>query len=305
MTPYSEPDVRDIEPHRARLFGIAYRMLGDAHDAEDIVQETALRWHETDRLLIQSSEAWLVTVATRLSIDRLRSAKVERNRYVGHWLPEPIVHVDALIDQCASASPAREVEMASDLSMALLVLLERLGPVERAAFLLRDVFDCSYDEIARVLERAEPTVRQLVHRARTHVRSGPRFRPARAAQTALLDRFLVAVTNDDQDALLALFDARATFTSDGGGKASAIRNILHGRVHIVSFLRGIERKAAGRLVHRVVMLNGEPSIVSEVCLPGEPPWLFCATTFATDGNHIHAVYRVLNPDKLQHLTGEI
>ena len=152
-----------FERHRSRLFGIAYRMLGTVEDAEDAVQETYLRWHDAPVDAVRSDEAWLVAVVTRLSIDRLRRAATEREAYVGRWLPEPIA-------TAPTPPPDRKAELASDLSLAFLVLLERLAPEERAAFLLREVFDAGYDEIARVLERSEAACRQLVHRARERVR---------------------------------------------------------------------------------------------------------------------------------------
>jgi RNA polymerase sigma-70 factor (ECF subfamily) len=187
--------------------------------------------------------------------------------------------------------------------MALLVLLERLAPDERAAFLLRDVFDAPYEDIARTLDRNEPAVRQLVHRARGRVRSErARFNPPLDAQERLLRGFLDALAADDQAALLALFDAGATFTSDGGGKVSAARRVVEGPDRIVRFLLGLERKGAGYVTHRLALLNGEPAIVSDVRLPGDAPYVFAATAFVTDGERIHAVYRVMNPDKLRHLT---
>src|SRR4051812_3044874 len=183
MTENDSPDVDDAERYRTRLFGIAYRMLGDVQEAEDLVQETFLRWHQARHDDVVSAEGWLVAVVTRLAIDRLRRAETERLRYVGTWLPEPIATGDV--------PPDHRSELASDLSMAFLVLLERLGPEERAAFLLREVFDAGYDEIARILDKTEPAVRQTVHRAKTRVREGrPRFAPPAEQQEALLRRFL-------------------------------------------------------------------------------------------------------------------
>ncbi len=186
------------------------------------------------------------------------------------------------------------------------MLLERLAPEERAAFLLRDVFDAGYDEIARALERSEPAARQLVHRARVRVRADrPRFPVPADAQARLLDRFLAALAADDQVALLALFDPAATLTADGGGKTSSARRVVAGRDRVARFLLGFERKAAGRIAHRRASLNGAPALLSDLVLPGHPPTLLFATTFATtvvDGApHIRAVYRVLNPDKLRRL----
>ena len=154
----------DFERYRSRLWGIAYRMLGDVHEAEDLVQETYLRWHQARHDDVVSAEGWLVAVITRLAIDRLRRAESERLRYVGSWLPEPVA--------TSGIAPDHRAELASDLSMAFLVLLERLGPEERAAFLLREVFDADYEEIARILDKSEPAVRQTVHRAKARVRWG-------------------------------------------------------------------------------------------------------------------------------------
>jgi RNA polymerase sigma-70 factor, ECF subfamily len=294
-------DLPNVEPLRARLFGIAYRMLGDAHESEDLVQEAYLRWHRADRAEVANAEAWLVAVVTRLSIDRLRRAEVERLAYVGPWLPEPIETSSAFT--LAPPPTDRGAELASDLSMALLVLLERLAPDERAAFLLRDVFDALYDDIVRTLERNEPAVRQLVHRARERVRAArARFNPPPDARERLLRDFLDALAADDQAALLALFDAGATFTTDGGGKVSAARRVVVGAERIVRFLIGLERKGAGLVTHRLATLNGEQAVVSTVALPGTAPYVFAATAFVTDGERIHAVDREMNPDKLRRLT---
>jgi RNA polymerase sigma-70 factor, ECF subfamily len=289
MTDTDSPDIDDAERYRTRLFGIAYRMLGDVQEAEDLVQETFLRWHQARHDDVISAEGWLVAVVTRLAIDRLRRAETERLRYVGTWLPEPIATGDV--------PPDHRVELASDLSMAFLVLLERLGPEERAAFLLREVFDAGYDEIARILGKTEPAVRQTVHRAKTRVREGrPRFAPPAEQQEALLRRFLDALATDDKDAMLAMFAPDATFTGDGGGKVSSITNVLVGPDRITRFMLGIERKYPGVFTHEIIELNGQPAIGSY--LDGV---IRLATSFETDGERILAIYRVLNPDKLAHL----
>lgn len=282
-------ETTDVQRYRTRLFGIAYRMLGDVHEAEDLVQETYFRWHQTDQAAVIAPEGWLVAVITRLAIDRLRRAEVERLTYVGRWLPEPVA--------TAESSPDRDAELASDLSMAFLVLLERLAPEERAAFLLREVFDASYDEIARILDKSEPAVRQTVHRAKLRVRDGrARFSAPPESQAELLHRFLGALASDDKDAMLALFAPDATFVSDGGGKVPAARNILEGPERIVRFLLGLEHKYGRVVQHRVVELNGEPAIASYY-----DGVIQHTTAFDTDGSRIFAVYRVLNPDKLAHL----
>ena len=279
----------EFEQYRSRLWGIAYRMLGDVHEAEDLVQETYLRWHQAKHDDVVSAEGWLVAVVTRLAIDRLRRAETERLRYVGNWLPEPVATSDV--------APDRRAELASDLSMAFLVLLERLGPEERAAFLLREVFDASYDEIARILEKSEPAVRQTVHRAKARVRDGrPRFTPPAEEQAELLQKFLDALAADDKEAMVALFAPDATFVSDGGGKVSAARNILDDPDRIAKFILGIERKFGAHVKHRVVELNGQLALASY-----HEDVLYYATLFETDGKHISGIYRVLNPDKLEHL----
>ena len=294
LGPASENDAADrtasFERHRARLFGIAYRMLGSVDDANDLVQETYLRWHQADVEAIRATEGWLVAVTTRLSIDRLRRSVVERERYVGHWLPEPLV--------TASQSPDRHAELASDLSMAFLVLLERLAPEERAAFLLREVFDTDYPEIARVLERSEPACRQMVHRARTRVRTErARFPVARETRERLLERFLDAIRSEDRESLLALVAEDATWTSDGGGVVSAVRRTVEGRDRVVRLVLGVQRKWGAQVRHELAMLNGEPALVTYA---GDQ--LAYTTSIDTDGERIVGFYRVMNPAKLRHVT---
>jgi RNA polymerase sigma-70 factor, ECF subfamily len=279
----------DLERHRPRLFGIAYRMLGDAAEAEDLVQEAFLRWHRADTSDVDAPEGWLVAVVTRLAIDRLRRLRTEREAYVGNWLPEPIATDRA-------SDPARRAELASDLSLALLVLLERLGPEERAAFLLREVFDAGYDEIAQVLDATPAAVRQMVHRARERVRGGRRFAAPPEAQERLLGRFLAAIEADDRDALLAVFAPDATFTSDGGGRVPAARNVLRGPDRIARFLMGVQTKWGGLTSHRIRSFNGEPAVVTYV---GDR--VMAVTAFDTDGERILAAYRVLNPEKLRYV----
>lgn len=277
---------------RARLFGIAYRMLGSVEDAEDILQEVFLRWHRADHAVVRAPEGWLVAVTTRLAIDRLRRATVEREHYQGAWLPEPIA-------TSPEFAADRRAELSSDLSMAFLVLLERLTPEERAALLLRDVFDTDYREIGRVLEKSQAACRQLVHRARERVR-GHRARFAVPVETRerLLERFLSALHEDDRDALLTLVAEDATWTSDGGGKTPAFRRVVRGADRIVRLLRSLERKGQGLVRHLLGELNGEPAILTWA---GDQ--LYCTTSVDTDGRHLLAFYRVLNPDKLRHVQG--
>jgi RNA polymerase sigma-70 factor (ECF subfamily) len=265
-------------------------MLGDVQESEDLVQETFLRWHQARQDEIVSEEAWLVAVITRLAIDRLRRAEAERLRYVGKWLPEPIATSDV--------PPDHRAELASDLSMAFLVLLERLAPEERAAFLLREVFDAGYDEIARILDKTEPAVRQVVHRAKVRVRTGrPRFAAPAERQAELLQRFQDALAADDRDSVLALFAPDVTFTSDGGGKVTAARNVIEGPERLTRLFLSLEHKYPGILSHEIIELNGQPAIGSY-----RDGTIVYVTAFETDGDRILAVYRVLNPDKLARLS---
>jgi len=274
------------ESLRPRLFGIAYRMLGDVHDAEDLVQEALLRWHQADRADIREPEGWLVSVVTRLSIDRLRRAATERATYPGPWLPEPIA------DERFAAD--RGAELASDLSMAFLVLLERLAPEERAAFLLREVFDADYDEIARAIDKTPAAARQTVHRARERVRADrARFAAPDDAKERLFARFVAALKTDDKDELLAVLAPSATWTSDGGGKVSAARRTVRGADRIARMLLGIETKYRRPFTYRLIRMNGEPAVVSYL-----RDRVFGVTFCTIEGDRIAELYRVMNPDKL-------
>jgi RNA polymerase sigma-70 factor (ECF subfamily) len=277
-----------FQQHRPKLYGIAYRMLGSRSDAEDMIQDAYLRWHQTDVERVQIPEAWLTTTITRLCIDRLRAARTEREAYVGPWLPEPLVGQEL-------PPPDRSSELASDLSVAFLVVLERLAPEERAAFLLHEAFDCDYSEIARILGRNEASCRQIVHRARERVRRDrPRFKVSDAARTRLLEKFVAALHAQDHKALFALFAEDATWTSDGGGKAKAARKVVLGAHRVVRFAIGVWRRYLSRLTQRVVSINGEPGLL--MCVDGRP---VSVISIDTDGVRILAVYTVLNPDKLR------
>lgn len=279
-----------FEPHRTRLHGIAYRMLASRADADDVVQDAYLRWHRTTADEIRSPEAWLVTTVTRLCIDRLRAARTEREAYVGPWLPEPIV------EQAEPADSA--TELASSLSVAFLAVLERLAPEERAAFLLHDVFDSDYDEIARILGKSEAACRQIVSRARKRVRSDqPRVHVPETARRALLDRFVTAVQSQDKTALLQVLSADVTWTSDGGGKAKAARKVVHGADHVARFIHGVIGRYAGTFEMRPVTVNGQAGLA----LYGYGR-LVSIITVNTDGARILDFYSVLNPDKLRGLS---
>jgi RNA polymerase sigma-70 factor (ECF subfamily) len=275
-----------FEATRGRLFGLAYRMLGSRADAEDIVQEAYVRWHEADKNRIESSEAWLVTTTTRLAIDRLRRLKTEREAYFGPWLPQPIV---------SDAPPDRHLDLADDLSIAFLTLLERLAPEERAAFLLHDVFDVGYPQIASMIEKTESTVRQVVHRARARVRGErKRFDVSESTKTALLQRFLAATEARDEQAVLALFAPDATWTADGGGKTGAAPRPIIGAERIARLVIGLRQKfwTNGRRLE-ISTINGEAGLSLR---DGER--LIATMSIATDGERIDAVYAVVNPDKL-------
>jgi RNA polymerase sigma-70 factor, ECF subfamily len=276
-----------FEALRGRLFGLAYRMLGSRADAEDVIQDAYLRWHQADRAGIDNPEAWLVTTTTRLAIDRLRRLKTEREAYVGPWLPEPILNT--------APPPDHALDVAADLSIAFLTLLERLAPEERAAFLLHDVFDIGYGEIAAVLDRSETACRQIVHRARTRVRGDrKRFEATDSARVRLLETFMTAMKARDEQTLLTLFAPDATWTADGGGKVGAGRVPIVGADRIAALVLRLRDQllAPGRVIEPAT-INGEAGlrIVDGTHVAG-------TLSIATDGTHILAVYAVVNPDKL-------
>jgi RNA polymerase sigma-70 factor (ECF subfamily) len=277
----------EFERHRPRLFGIAYRMLGSRTDAEDVLQDAYLRWHRGASDEVRSAEAWLVTTVTRLCIDRLRAARTQREQYVGPWLPEP------LIGDTAPAADAR-AELSSSLSIAFLVVLEQLAPDERAAFLLHEVFDTDYGEIAEILGKSEAACRQIVSRARKRVRGQrPRAQVTDAARRSILERFAHAIQTQDKGALLELVAEKASWTSDGGGRTRAALKVIRGRERIVRFALAVLGRAADRFAFEMIHVNGEPALALR--LEGN---LFSVFTVRTDGLRILDVYIVLNPDKL-------
>jgi RNA polymerase sigma-70 factor, ECF subfamily len=277
----------EFERHRPRLFGIAYRMLGSRSDAEDVLQDAYLRWHRGASDELRSVEAWLVTTVTRLCIDRLRAARAEREHYVGPWLPEP------LIGDSAPAADAR-AELSSSLSIAFLVVLEQLQPDERAAFLLHEVFDSGYAEIAEILGKSEAACRQIVSRARKRVRGQrPRAQVSDAARRSVLERFAHAIQAQDKATLLELVAEKASWTSDGGGRARAALKVIRGRERVVRFVLGVLGCHADKFAFEMTAVNGEPALA----LRAEGT-LFSIITVRTDGMRILDVYTVLNPDKL-------
>jgi RNA polymerase sigma-70 factor (ECF subfamily) len=272
---------------RNRLLGVAYRMLGSRADAEDVLQDAWLRWKEAGSEQVRSTQAWLTTVVTRLAIDKLRSAKARREVYIGPWLPEPLADIDPF-------TPESKAEQASDLSLAFLNLLERLGPEERAAFVLHDAFDCDYDDIAEVLGKTPAACRQLVHRARERVTGERRrFQVDEAARRRMLERFIQAANDGDIEGLKSIFATDALLISDGGGKAVAALRILHGVERITRLWAAVFRRTRNRAERRIVRVNGELGLAS--WFGGQ---LHSINTIDTDGERIYRYYTVANPDKL-------
>jgi RNA polymerase sigma-70 factor, ECF subfamily len=293
MSSSRPPENDPIAPHRRRLLGLAYRMLGSRSDAEDVVQDAYLRFADAED--VRSPEALLVTIVTRLCLDRLKSAKAQREIYVGPWLPEPVFDTDGLSTEAAT-------ELADDLSFALLLALDRLSPQERAAFLLHDVFDVPFAEIATMIDRSEPACRQLATRARRAVRN-ERPLPARTptSHELLLTAFLEAVASGDLSRLTGLLRQDAVALTDGGGRKTAALNPIYGADKIARFFISVagKAKAAGQDIRiEPAMING--SIGALLYLDGE---LDHTLSVDIDGEKIAAIYLVRNPDKLRHLPG--
>ncbi|MBD9392718.1 RNA polymerase sigma-70 factor [Acidovorax sp. ACV01] len=279
---------------RPRLFGIAYRMLGVRADAEDVLQDAWLRWSRQDVAVLQSAEAWLVTVVTRLAIDRLRALKAEREAYVGWWLPEPLVELHHGDAPHHHDTPEAAAELAGELSVAFMYVLERLGPEERAAFLLRQVFDYDYPEIAAQLGKSEATCRQMVHRASERVQQArTRFEVPHAVHHQLLQRFMLAAQSGDRNAIEALLSEDAQLIGDGGGKVPSFPKPLVGQFRIANLYWAQFRRLGALVVYRMALLNGEPGLLRYV--DGR---IESAQAFVTDGERIVAIYAVRNPDKL-------
>ncbi len=285
-----------LEELRPVSFAVAYRMLGSVSEAEDVVQEALLRVHRTleDGEQIESPRAFVTTVTTRLSINELRSARARRERYVGQWLPEPLI-TDGEDD------PARHAEMADSLSLAMLVLLESLSPEQRAVLLLHDVFDYDHAQIAAILGKGEANVRQLASRARRHVQQDrPRFQTTREQREELAQRFFAAVEQGDLAGLEALLASEVKLTADGGGKVPALGRTLQGRGRVARAIVGYLTKLAPLMPEislRPAPVNGAPGAVY---IDGEGRLLGVIALEIGDGQ-IHSVSSVVNPDKLAHL----
>ena len=283
--------VTDFEAHRRALTGLAYRMLGSRAEAEDIVQDAWLRWHAADRGAIEHPRRYLGTVVTRLCLDRMKSAQMRRETYVGPWLPEPVV--DEALDGEAAG------ELAHDISVALMLLLERLSPLERASFLLHDVFGLDFDAVAGALGRNEAACRQLAARARTHIEAGrPRFAASHEEGQRLVAAFQQAVISGDTSALLQTLANDAVFHSDGGGKRPAALKPIHGADKIVRLIEGLARKEPSMLTFAVrpATVNGLPGLLLR-----EPDGSILTLGFEHQGGRITALYLTRNPEKLRHV----
>jgi RNA polymerase sigma-70 factor (ECF subfamily) len=276
----------DFEPHRDFLAALAYRMLGSVAESDDIVQDAFLRWREVDRDTIAEPRAYLARIVSRLCLDHLKSARHRREQYVGTWLPEPIV-----------AEPAET--LADDLSVALLLALERLSPLERAAFLLHDVFDMDYAGVAATLDTSEGACRQLAARAREHVKQDrPRYPTADADAREIAQAFIAATATGDVGSLARLLADDAVLYTDGGGKRKAALRPIEGKDRIIRFYEGIRTKfgaAAFSARHEEATLNGMPGFVFHTAEGTE------TVAFEIANGTVVAIYNVRNPDKVKHL----
>jgi RNA polymerase sigma-70 factor (ECF subfamily) len=272
--------------HRPRLYAMAYRMLGAVAEAEDVVQDAWLRWNEADRAKLDNPEAWLVTVTTRLSIDRLRTLKARRENYTGIWLPEPLLME-------SPPTPQEIHELADDVSVAFLFLLERLSPEARAAFLMREVFDADYGDVARVLGKTEAACRQIVHRAKQQLRQGaPRHAVSRETHHRLMLGFADAMQRGDFHGLHALLSENAQLIGDGGGKVSSFSSLVGGKRLAQLFYAGT-RRHGGDLRVEVAQVNGQWALLRFI--HGE---LESVQAYETDGQRILRILVQRNPDKL-------
>ncbi len=280
-----------FQQHRALLFSIAYRMLGSVADAEDMLQESFIRWQQTPQTDVRNPRAFLVTIISRLCLNHLQSARVQREEYVGPWLPEPLLTVPA-------GDPSEPARVGESLSMAFLLLLERLSPVERAVFLLREVFEYEYSEIAQVVHQSEANCRQILRRARQHVtQDRPRFSPSMEEREEMLQQFLDAASRGDLQGLLALLSSDVVLYADGGGKATAVPNPIHGPLNVARFVMRAPRKLVPQnRVRSLVQINGLPCVVNY--FEGRP---HSVVTLDIVEGRVRGIYIVSNPEKLTRL----
>jgi RNA polymerase sigma-70 factor (ECF subfamily) len=274
--------------HRSLLFTVAYEMVGSAADAEDVVQETWLRWAGVDHATVREPRAYLVRIVTRQALNRLRSLARRREDYVGEWLPEPLL---------TSPDVAADVELADSVSIAMLTVLETLGPAERAVFVLREVFDTPYEEIAEAVGKTPAAVRQIAHRARDHVAARrPRVAVSTTEQQEVVDRFLAALRNGDLQGLLDVLAPDVAMVADGGGVVAAVRHPIEGAERVATFLvRGLQSLD---IEASAIWLNGSPAIRLDIA--GE---LNAAVSLAVESGRITRIYAIRNPHKLAGLAG--
>ena len=294
------PEVDLFQAHRRRLFAVAYRMLGSASDAEDVVQDAWLRYSAARPSELRSPQAYLTTIVTRLCLDRLKSARAAREEYVGPWLPEPVLTDDR-------SEPEHSVALAESVTLAFMVLLETLSPEERAVFLLREVFDHEYGDIAAMLDMTPANCRQLFHRAKTHLADRrPRFHESMEAKRPLVGRFVSALRDGDGDALASVLADDVGFWSDGGGKVLAARRPIFGRDNVVQVLVGIRRTAPSLgialedVTMAVVEVNREPALVLRVA--GQIDSVYA---LSIEDDSITGIRIVRNPDKLRFIDGQL
>jgi len=283
---------------RPLLFSIAYRMLGSASDAEDVLQDAWLRYRGADRSAVRSPKAFATTIVTRLCLDRLKSARTTREEYIGPWLPEPVLTSEI-------ESPDAALQRAESVTLAFLVLLEKLSPEERAVFLLKDVFEYDHSEIADMLATTADNSRQLLHRAKLRIAEGrPRLTGTAQSRRAIAERFARAFSSGDGSELTALLAKDVSMLSDGGGKASAARRPLIGRDEVLNFLIGLRRTAqtAGLVDVRLTIedVNSEPALVVRL-----GPRLESIFVFSIDDDAISGIRVVRNPDKLAHIDRQL
>ncbi len=286
----------EFEDHRDHLIGVAYRMLGSRAEAEDAVQDAWLRWQRSDRGAIADSRGWLTTVTARICLDTLRSARVRREAYVGAWLPEPIV---TRMPDPHAVDPAEQAARTSDVSIALLTVLERLTPEQRVAFVLHDVFAVPFDEIANVVGGTAEAARQLASRARKAVREGQiRHSPDLAEQQRVLDAFVTAVNGGSLETLVKVLAPDVIMVGDGGGLAPAASRPVTGAVQVARFLLGLGRRFGADTVYEPVLVNGDLGLLGDTANPEGGPPLRLVMTFAIENGQVHGVFNMLNPLKL-------